>query len=152
MVALKLLPQNDSKGRPLWRLLEEYRYELGPGSVVTVPAGYVTNLGSIPRFYSWIISPGEMREASIVHDYMCNEKFTDGPGEHYSGYSRWLADAVLYEALQRQGFRWPTRFSIFSAVRIWAWISMNNRWSQRPVMSLQVRDDPSAPPKGEDVE
>ena len=81
-----MLADTDDSGRPLFSLSEAYVYPLGPGSSVTVPEGYVTNFGTIPRWFSWIVSPVELREAAIVHDFMCNESF-DGD-ELDSGYSR----------------------------------------------------------------
>ena len=126
---LKLLPKTDSKGRALFELQSPYVYELGPGSSITIPKGFVTNFGTIPRIFAWIISPAQLREAAIVHDWMCDERFVGSP---LSGYSRWMADAVLYEAMARLGFRWPKRFAVFTAVRLFAIFTGQVPWSKRP--------------------
>ncbi|MEM6363318.1 MAG: DUF1353 domain-containing protein [Planctomycetota bacterium] len=130
--SLELLPEPDSRGRPRFRLLSPYQYRLGPGSAITVPPGYVTNFGTIPRWFAWWISPGELREAAIIHDWMCNEDLTGTNHVMVSGYSRWLADAVLYEAMARLGFSWPKRALVFAAVRIYAIITYRKKWPQRP--------------------
>ena len=129
---LKLLPRTDSDGRALFQLEDDYHYQLGPGSVITVPAGYVTNFGTIPQFMGWFVQPAQLREAAIVHDWMCNEKFTDDETPIFSGYSRWMADAVLYEAMARIGFRWFKRAMVFAAVRAAAIVSGSNKWPKRP--------------------
>lgn len=129
---LQLLDENDLKGRPLFRLIDSYEYPLGPGATITVPAGYVTNFGTIPRWFSWVVSPGQLREAAIVHDYMCNEAFSIAADNLHSGYSRWMADAVLYEGMGRLGFRWPKRFAVWAGVRIWAIFSGNTTFPAPP--------------------
>ncbi len=118
---LKLTDENDSAGRPIFELVHPYPYFLGPGCSVVVPAGYRTNFGTIPRWLAWWVSPVQLRQAAIVHDYMCNEDFTDDDEEIQSGYSRWLADAVLYEAMAKLGFSWVKRITVWLAVRGSAW-------------------------------
>lgn len=128
---LRLLAKSDSAGRPLFELAEPYQYRLGPGSSITVPEGFVTNFGTIPRWLAWWISPSQLREAAIVHDWMCNERLADHSLTR-SGYSRWLADAVLYEAMARIGFKWRKRALVFAAVRAYAIWSRNTVWPERP--------------------
>lgn len=120
-VDLRLLDTNDKHGRPLFMLIGTYRCELGPGLVVEVPSGYVTNFGTIPRWFYWVVSPSQLREAAIVHDWMCSEDLIDDDLKIESGYSRWLADAVLYEGMTRCGFGWTKRVLVWLGVRINAW-------------------------------
>lgn len=124
-VSLTLLNCTDTKGRALFRLNKNFSYQLGPGAKVVVPKGYVTNFGTIPRCAVWFVSPAQLREAAIVHDYLCNEDFEDDDKEVYSGYSRWLADAVLYEAMARLGFSWFKRTIVYKAVRIASYFTTN---------------------------
>lgn len=131
-VTLRSLGVTDGNGRPLFKLVEPYHYRLGPDCTVVVPAGYVTNFGTVPRWFYLVVSPVEMREAAIVHDYMTNEDFTDDNTSVYSGYSRWLADAVLYEALARQGFGFIRRLLVFAGVRFWAIVTGNTKWAIKP--------------------
>ena len=41
--------------------------------VVTVPAGYKTDLASVPRLLRWIVpvANAKNRKAAVVHDYLC---------------------------------------------------------------------------------
>ena len=130
-VSLKLLDATDQDGRPLWKLLEDYTYRIGPNCVVIVPQNYVTNFGTIPRWFYSVVAPSQLREAAIVHDYMCNEDLTDDGQDVNSGYSRWLADAVLYEAMARIGFNFPKRLLVYCGVRFWA-IVTGTTWPEKP--------------------
>jgi hypothetical protein len=129
---LILLGQTDSRGRPLFRLAQDYEYVLGPGATITVPEGYITNFGTIPRWFAWWVSPVQLANAAIVHDWMCNEHFCESIPHNDSGYSRWLADAVLYEAMARQGFGWLKRATVFAAVRAYAIFTGDTRWPPEP--------------------
>lgn len=112
---LELLERSDDDGRVLFKLLESYSYNLGPGCTVVVPEGYVTNFGTIPKMMWWWVSPSQLGQAAIVHDYMCGESFDNKQID--SGFSRWVADAALYEIMERMGFGWPKRFLVWLAVR-----------------------------------
>lgn len=52
-------------------LLAGFVAELSPGVLVTVPAGYETDLASVPRLLWWLFPPhGKYRRAAVVHDYI----------------------------------------------------------------------------------
>lgn len=145
-VSLTLLDRPDDEGRSLFMLNEPYVYRIGPNCRVVVPANYVTNFGTIPRWFAWIVSPAQLREAAIVHDYMCNETFTPKDAGMNSGYSRWLADAVLYEAMARMGFGWVKRTLVYAGVRMWA-IVTDQTWPESPeklVTNTESVNDPVA--------
>lgn len=112
--------RKDSAGRDIHRLVTEYRHQIGPNAYVVVPADYETNLGTVPRIFTWFVGSAELREASVVHDYMCNEDFVDDGKPIRSGWSRWMADAVFYEVMADMGFGWFRRSTIFAGVRVWA--------------------------------
>ena len=120
-VLLQLLDCRDDQGRNLWKLMAPYSYRVGPGCCVTVPAGYVTNFGTVPRLFYRLVSPAELREAALIHDYLCNEDF-DGADDRVwdSGYSRWMADAVLFEAMTQIQIGRFRRLAVWIAVRSWA--------------------------------
>ena len=118
VLSATLLDRRDSDGRNLWRLNVPYRYCFGPNCEIEVPAGYVTNFGTVPRFFYRLVTPESLREASVVHDYMCNEIFN---GSHKSGYSRWIADAVFYQAMCDMRVAGPIRrWLVYKAVRFWS--------------------------------
>jgi hypothetical protein len=119
MLDLRLLDRTDSKGRPLFKLLEDYAYPLGIDTYIVVPKGYITNFGTIPRFCYWVITPAEMREAAVVHDFLCNEDFTIMEQPLFSGVPRRVADAILYDHLRRIGIDIVRANLIYAAVRAW---------------------------------
>ena len=43
------------------------------GRAVTVPAGYKTDLASVPRLLRWVVpvANAKNRKAAVVHDYLC---------------------------------------------------------------------------------
>jgi hypothetical protein len=110
----------DGKRRPLWRVEKEFTVEYGPGLRVTVPKGYVTNFGTIPRWAYWWISPTELGVPAVVHDYMCGEVFDKNQMKWSKQYSRWLADAMLYESMRSLNIGTARRVSVFLAVRAYA--------------------------------
>lgn len=115
---LEVLSITDGRGRPLFKLLEDFRWMILPGAFVVVPRGYVTNFGSIPRVMYWLVSPAELHEASIVHDYLVGEYF-GGVRPNYS-VSRSLADHLLFEGCRRIGLPWWKCVSVLAGVRGYA--------------------------------
>lgn len=77
-------------------------------STITVPAGFQTDLASVPRFL-WAVYPpfGKYTEAAIVHDYL----YTWQPC------TRAQADSVLMEGMQTLGVSWLSRQIIYDNVR-----------------------------------
>lgn len=61
-----------------WEVVESFSYdvgELGSGETITVPAGFVSDLASIPRPL-WTIFPpdGSYTQAAALHDWLCKKK------------------------------------------------------------------------------
>jgi hypothetical protein len=56
----------------LWRLAEDLRYDLGGGTVIVVPTGFITDGPSIPQIF-WNILPvwGSWSRAGVIHDFVC---------------------------------------------------------------------------------
>jgi hypothetical protein len=102
-------------GRQLWQVTRDLTYELGSkgsGVCITVPAGFYTDLASIPRLM-WTLFPpdGQWVKAAVIHDYLYLFK---GLGI----YSRAQADAIFLEAMEVLGVSWAQRSLIYRAVRI----------------------------------
>lgn len=53
----------------LWRVYEPFEFYLS--DVINVPAGFVTDLASVPRIF-WSLMPpdGRYAKAAIIHDYL----------------------------------------------------------------------------------
>jgi hypothetical protein len=120
---LRLLDRTDENGRPLWQLLEDYQYTIGVNTVITVPKGYITNFGTIPRCLFYIVAPDELREASVVHDFLCNENFLLDGEPFYSGFSRRVADAILYDHMRKLKIGIPRTYMVYFGVRLWAYMT-----------------------------
>jgi len=61
-----------------WEVMESFSYDvgkLGSGETITVPAGFVSDLVSIPRIL-WTIFPpdGSYSQAAVLHDWLCKKK------------------------------------------------------------------------------
>lgn len=76
---------------------------------VTVPAGFVSDLASVPRFL-WGVFPrtGRYAYAAIVHDYLYWVQYPDVPREE--------ADKILETAMRDSGVRSATVWSFTNAV------------------------------------
>jgi hypothetical protein len=113
-------------GRSLWALYNVLTYRTGdaPDEVITVPAGFVTDLASIPRpVWSFLPPDGPWVKGAIIHDFLY---FTQGTGVWHAHrgisraepYSRAEADNILREAMADRGIGAWAQFVIWSAVRL----------------------------------
>lgn len=94
-------------------LLKQFAYysNLIPSPVV-VPAGFVTDLASIPRLLRWVFTGhGKSREPAVVHDWLY----------HQLHRPRKEADQVFREALKVAGMGWLARQTMYLAVRSGGW-------------------------------
>lgn len=58
-----------------WKLEDEFTATIS-GREFTVPAGFITDLASIPRFFWRILPPfGRYTAAAVLHDYLYSEQF-----------------------------------------------------------------------------
>jgi len=109
------------QGRLEYRLLQPLRVRamLVRGSPVsgvriTVPAGFVTDLASVPRpFWRFFPPAGDYAAAAVVHDWFYR---TAG-----SGVSRFLADAIFRDLMAASGVPCWKRWAMWAAVRIRSW-------------------------------
>jgi len=118
-----MLEEKDASGRALWQLHDDFCYRLmhvaGDSVVFTIPAGYVSNLGSVPKVLYFLVRPAELHKHAIVHDYLCKEYFGRGPRPN-TDCPRWIADAILYDGCQRRGLpKWKCT-AILLGVRMYA--------------------------------
>ena len=94
-----------------WELLSDFSYHVGayPSTdIITVPAGFVTDLASIPRaFWSLLPPHGRYAKAAIIHDWL----YATGIG------GREYADDVFLEAMEVLGVSPWKRKTMYWAVR-----------------------------------
>ena len=113
-------------GRSLWALQRPLEYQTGPDpeELILVPAGFVTDLASVPRIvWSFYPPDGPWAKAAVVHDFLY---FTKGTGEWHgrvgitrdTPYSRKDADDILKEAMaDRRVGKWE-QLVIWLSVRL----------------------------------
>lgn len=118
-LTVEFVETSDLGGRELFRLVDDFTVSVCDGFEITVPRGFVTNFGSVPRFFHRIIRPVELRSASVVHDYLLNELPEFQTNHLPVRCSRWIADAVLFELLIRNDFGTIKAFAVWLAVRVY---------------------------------
>lgn len=99
-------------GRTWYALTRElvYVFVLNGDTIrIVVPVGFVTDKGSTPRWlWPWFPPDDEGGESYILHDYLYS----------LGGVGRFIADALLRNALAEDGVSWFRRVAIFWAVRL----------------------------------
>lgn len=76
-----------------WRVLQDFHFR-GKDRSVTVPAGFVTDFASTPRWAWWLLPPwGKYGRAALVHDFCYSAQFT----------TKAEADAVFLEGMRLSG-------------------------------------------------
>jgi len=94
-----------------YRLIAGFSYEteIGGLGVIHVPAGFITDFASVPRFFWRLFPPtGTYGKAAVVHDYLY--RCTD--------IDRAICDAVFLEAMEVLGVSWIARRLMHRAVRV----------------------------------
>lgn len=138
MTQFCLLDIEDRRGRPLAMVAADLYFTLIPGlAPIAVPRGYVTNFGTIPPPAYWIVSPLQLREHAVLHDWLTGEYHGIGvkPPPLESRPSRWLSDAVLYDGLRRSNKlpAWKC-LAVLAAIRLyvyWIWATPRRRKTRR---------------------
>jgi hypothetical protein len=86
-----------------------------------VPEGFETDFASIPRLVQIVLSPtrgivSNYGRAAVIHDFLYRTGAAATPPV-----SRKAADQVFYEAMLCENVLWPTRFTMWLAVRLFGW-------------------------------
>jgi len=79
------------------------------GTTITVPAGFVTDFGSVPRLpVVYLTAGGIGDEAATIHDYLYQTHLV----------KRRIADKIFLDALKVMGVRFTKRWTMYLAVRL----------------------------------
>lgn len=90
-------------GRDYWRVLAPFRLMLDERRWVSVPAGVLTDGGSIPRMALSLVSPwGKLGQAYVMHEQLCEYLSITVDGVPQS-IARIRCDALLYAVLTALG-------------------------------------------------
>lgn len=94
--------------------------ELNSGETIDVPAGFITDFASIPRFLWSVLPPyGRYAAASVIHDWLYKT------GGLHGTYTRKRCDAIFLEAMKVLQVSTLTRNVIYRAVRTFG----NSSWN-----------------------
>lgn len=96
-----------------WIVTEPYRYvtrSVRHGTVIVVPAGFITDGASVPRYFWRVIPPfGRHFNAAVVHDWLYRNQ------PHLL--TKDEADMVLLEIMEHDGVPGGRQRAMFLAVR-----------------------------------
>lgn len=111
-------------GRSLWGVERSITYQTATGDTITVPAGMVTDLASIPAPISALLPPdGPWAQAAVVHD-LCYSNRGSGVWHGRHGFSRPApytraeCDGLLLEAMHTLGLEGWRIDLIYAGVRL----------------------------------
>lgn len=104
-----------------WTVVQDFTYTSEMlNKDITVPAGYFTDLASVPRLLRWLVpvANAKNRKASVVHDYLCTHgvelEIVDNQKQ---------ADLVFREALGASGLGKIKSGAMYYPVRTFQWIT-----------------------------
>lgn len=111
-----------------YELLSDFRYTSDLLKAdITVPVGFVTDFGSIPRPCWWYMDPEDpaIVFGSVVHDvlYKYSGRLPNFPDRVFT---RLEADSLLREAMKLCGARFDQYNIVFAAVRTGGWIGASH--------------------------
>lgn len=102
-----------------WVLTEPLTWTGPLGDTFTVPAGFITDLATVPRFLHWLTLPyGAYTRAAVLHDWLIVERINH-PDPELRVSSR-DTDGIFRRVMAELGVGWVKRWSMWSAVRVGA--------------------------------
>jgi hypothetical protein len=108
-------PYQDEK----FKTCREYKVKINNERII-IPARFVTDLASIPRFIWPIVSPMRSKTITpaVLHDYLYANP---------NGHSRQFADDVFYAALLKNGLSKGSAYRYYATVRTFGWMFFNKK-------------------------
>lgn len=102
-------------GRSDWQLDRPFGYRTSDGETVKVPAGFVTDFASVPRFLpiAYSLCGDTAHKAAVIHDYLYRMTNKD----------RRRCDWIFRDAMQADGVPGWRRWLMWSGVRIGGWLA-----------------------------
>lgn len=115
-----------------WQLLVELSY-LVDGEIWTIPVGYVTNFGSVPKvFRAFVDINDESTLAFIFHDF--------GFGKDGFVISLDDCNSALRQISEQHGQDWVERTLAYNAVKAFGWISFKSELNNFANVDLSLID------------
>jgi len=110
LTGLYLQRDRKQRGTAIFVLSKEYRVVVD-GVTITVPAGFESDLNSVPRGFRWLVSVTDGIEGAIVHDYLYRIP---------NGHTRAWSDRVL-RLMDKDNINWLQRNVKQLGVRAGGW-------------------------------
>ena len=102
------MPLKSRDGKQLYKTLQPFIYASDIAGTIVTPAGFITDLGSVPRLpFIYALFGDDFQWAAVVHDYL----YSTGKQ------SREVADKVLREAAIASDYPNWKAHAIYIAVR-----------------------------------
>lgn len=96
----------------LWELLQPFGFDSDKLGLVVVPAGFVSDLASVPRLpFAYMVVGGRGKKAAVLHDWCYSSQFC----------TRAEADDLFAEALKASGYGATVRGLMWAGVRAGGW-------------------------------
>lgn len=100
-----------------WEVLQSFAYEvghLGSGESITVPAGFPSDLASIPRILWSLLPPdGDYSQAAVLHDWLCVKK-----GKVERQYNSKEVSKIFLESMAVLNVSFLTRHTMYYGVLV----------------------------------
>jgi hypothetical protein len=108
-----ILGAADERDDGKWIVMQDLVYQSDvAGQTFTVPAGFATDLASVPRLpVVYLLTGGKANSAAVIHDALYTWKIVP----------RHVADAVLKEASAVTWVPFFTRWAMYLGVRAFGW-------------------------------
>jgi Protein of unknown function (DUF1353) len=99
-----------------WVLTEPLTWTGPLGDTFTVPAGFVTDFATVPRFLHWLVLPyGAYTRAAVLHDWLIETRINHpDPALRVSSRD---TDGIFRRVLAELGVSWGKRWMMWAAVR-----------------------------------
>lgn len=113
----------------LWKTEREFSYHIGSEDsvdIIKVPAGFSTDLASVPWPASMLIpKSGKFNQSACLHDFLYSILGELNPPYNKRKRTRLECDAIFLEAMQVLGVPLWKRRIMYRAVRMFGWIPWN---------------------------
>lgn len=95
-------------GPEKWKLCWPLAWRKGTADEIVVPAGFVTDLDSVPRVpFAYTAFKGRAVKSAVLHDFLCEKE----------GFPWKKGAGIFLEAMKDEGLPWHIRWPIYLAVR-----------------------------------
>ncbi len=98
-------------GRAVFRVAEPFTFEIGrvgSGFGITVPAGFESDLASVPWWALHLVNVGALARSAVLHDFLREQL----------AFSKVEGDAIFLTAMAADSVRAWQRELVFAAVRL----------------------------------